>query len=72
MIEATFSRGEKVRAIVLDEPVNGISGIVECQNCDWRAVILSSDTDGQTKEIEEFAKTHSCGAKRNLRYRGGR
>lgn len=61
MIEATFPNGEKVRAIILDEPINGISGIVECCKCDWRAGILASNVEEQTKEIEEFAKVHTCG-----------
>lgn len=61
MIEATFPEGEKVRAIILDEAIDSVSGIVECCKCDWRAGILTSDTEEQTKDIVEFAKAHTCG-----------
>ena len=60
MITATFPNGRKVRAIILDEPFQGVSGLVECVNCEWRAVITSSDTDRISDDIERFALTHHC------------
>ena len=49
-----------VRAIIIDEPFNGVSGIVECCNCEWRAVITATDAEEQAQEIEAFANDHLC------------
>lgn len=54
------TRSRKVRAIIIDEPFNGVSGIVECCNCEWRAVITATDAKGQAREIEAFANDHLC------------
>ena len=50
----------KVWAIIIDEPLNSISGIVECCDCEWKSVITTEDTDGQVEEIEIFACNHLC------------
>lgn len=54
------ARRRKVRAIIIDEPFNGVSGIVECCDCEWRAVITAMDTEGQAQEIKVFANDHLC------------
>lgn len=54
------TRSRTVRAIIIDEPFNGVSGIVECCNCEWRAVITAMDIEGQAQEIEAFANDHLC------------
>lgn len=60
MITVEFPNGRKVRGIVLDEPVNGVSGIFECCFCDWRVALVETDTEGLAQEIETFANTHNC------------
>ena len=50
----------QVRAIILDEPFNGVSGLVECCNCSRRAVITGTTTEEQTQEIEAFAYGYIC------------
>lgn len=63
MITATFPNGRTVNAIILDEPFQGVSGLVECANCEWRAVITSLGTDSISDDIERFAMTHHCDLK---------
>lgn len=63
--ERTKRYGEKahsrvVRAIIIDEPFNGVSGIVECCDCEWRAVITATGAEEQAQEIEAFANDHLC------------
>ena len=54
------------RAIVLDIPVNGVIGIVECAraNCRWRKVLMiegSPESDEIGDSIDRFLKEHPCG-----------
>lgn len=60
MIEVKFPGYPKVRAIIMDELVNGVSGIVECDVCDWRMVLTTSGTEEMSDEIEKFIKEHDC------------
>lgn len=60
MITVKFPNGRRVRAIIIDKPFNGVSGIVECCDCEWRAVITAEETSGQAEEIEIFAYSHTC------------
>ena len=65
MITVKFPTGEKVRAIIFDEPIhralsgNGVNGVVECAYCDWRAGLFHTGTEQLADEIEEFAKMHN-------------
>lgn len=60
MIEVEFPGQPKARAIIVDEPVNGVSGIVECDVCDWRMVLTTSETEEISGEIQRFIKEHEC------------
>ena len=58
MLTIEFPGYPKVRAIMVDEPVNRMSGIVECDACDLRRVLTASDIEDISNEIEEFIKNH--------------
>lgn len=60
MIQVEFPGQPKARAIIVDEPVNGVSGVVECDICDWRMVLMTSETEEISGEIEKFIKEHEC------------
>ncbi len=61
MLSISFPGHPKARAIIIDGSVNGVSGIVECDICDWHAVLLESETEKLSDEIEKFIKEHDCG-----------
>lgn len=57
-------RTREVRAIILDEAVKGIQGIVECCTCEWRGILdESDDSNAIGNAIEKFAWEHPCGLK---------
>lgn len=64
MIEVTTSNGA-ARGIVLDDPVNDVIAIFECQRCDWRTAITCDDNDCSeayiAQAVEEFLDEHTCG-----------
>ncbi len=60
MLIIEFPGYPKVRAILVDEPVNGVSGIIECDACDWRMVLGVSGDGEIANEIERFIKEHDC------------
>lgn len=60
MLTISFPGHPKARAILVDEPVNGVSGIVECDICDWHMVLTVSGTEEISDEIEKFIKNHDC------------
>jgi len=55
-----FQGCPKARAIIVDKPVNGVSGIVECEVCDWHLVLVTSGVEEMSNEIEEFIRKHKC------------
>jgi len=61
MLTISFPGYPTARAILIDKPVSGVIGIVECDSCGWKAVLLESVTEGLSDEIETFIKTHACG-----------
>lgn len=62
MLTIGFSGHPKARAIVVDEPVNGVIGIVECSICSGGLVLTPSvvDIDSISSEIEQFIREHKC------------
>jgi len=60
MLTITFPGYPKARAIIIDEPVNGVYGIVDCDVCDGHKVLTESETEGMAGAIEGFIKEHSC------------
>lgn len=60
MLTIKFQGCPKARAIILDEPVNGVSGIVECEVCDWHLVLKTSSVERISNGIEEFIGNHKC------------
>ena len=60
MLTISFPDCPKAKAIIVDEPVNGVSGIVECDVCDWRMVLTTPDIAEISGEIEKFIKNHKC------------
>jgi len=67
MLSIKLKNGRKARAIILDEAVDGISGLVECAHCDCRVVLRETETEKLSIEIEEFMNGHAEKAIRNAR-----
>ena len=42
MLTIKYPGQPKAYAIIVDEPVNGVSGIVECYVCDWHLVLTTT------------------------------
>jgi len=60
MLTIKFPSGRRARAIILEQAVNGIQGIVECPKCPWRAVIFEGSPNNIVGAIEEFTNSHDC------------
>ena len=60
MLTIKFPGHPKAQAIIIDKPVNKVSGIVECEICDWHMVLVGLSTEEISNEIEKFIKNHKC------------
>jgi hypothetical protein len=58
--------GREVAAMVLNESVNGVRGIVQCmiKGCEAHFVVMEDDDLGCMGAIEEFTMGHDCDPKR--------
>jgi len=53
-------RGREVYVMILDNPVDSVSGICQCKDCDAYAVLRQVDKEKLAIEILEFADRHHC------------
>ena len=60
MLTIEYPGYPKARAIIIDEPVNGVYGIVDCDVCNGHKVLTASGIEVMAGEIEGFIKEHKC------------
>ena len=68
MIDLKDPGGRVAHVMLMEEPVNGVIGIVQCAECDSHCALLcehaagASCADEHAKDVEHFLATHDCRA----------